>query len=41
MRKGAPGVHFYSLNKIEPVRTIWAYLRDHAQQVLPKRTATL
>jgi len=25
--RGAPGIHFYCLNKVEPVRTIWMYLK--------------
>jgi methylenetetrahydrofolate reductase (NADPH) len=39
MRRGAPGIHFYSLNKTEPVRTIWAHMRDHTDQFLLKRAA--
>jgi methylenetetrahydrofolate reductase (NADPH) len=41
IRRGAPGIHFYCLNKTEPVRTIWAYLRDHTEQFMLKRAAML
>ena len=27
LERGAPGIHFYSLNKIEPLRAIWSHLR--------------
>jgi methylenetetrahydrofolate reductase (NADPH) len=27
LRRGAPGIHFYCLNRVEPVRTIWRQLR--------------
>jgi len=39
MRRGAPGIHFYCLNKTEPVRTIWNELKDHADQFMPKQAA--
>ena len=27
LRRGAPGIHFYCLNKVEPVSTVWRHLR--------------
>jgi methylenetetrahydrofolate reductase (NADPH) len=31
LTRGAPGIHFYSLNKTEPARTIWKQLRGHTE----------
>jgi len=31
LARGAPGVHFYCLNKAEPVSTIWRELKDAAE----------
>ncbi|MDP8265741.1 MAG: methylenetetrahydrofolate reductase, partial [Candidatus Aceula meridiana] len=28
LEKGAPGIHFYSLNKIEPLKTILSQIKD-------------
>ena len=28
LRRGAPGIHFYCLNKVEPVRTVWKALKE-------------
>jgi len=28
LRRGAPGIHFYALNQVEPVRTIWKRLSE-------------
>jgi methylenetetrahydrofolate reductase (NADPH) len=30
--RGAPGIHFYCLNKVEPTRTVWRRLRARAGQ---------
>jgi methylenetetrahydrofolate reductase (NADPH) len=39
LRRGAPGIHFYCLNKTEPVRTIWQQLKDRASEFVPKQAA--
>jgi methylenetetrahydrofolate reductase (NADPH) len=39
LRRGAPGIHFYCLNKAEPVRTIWQQLKDRADDFVPKQAA--
>ena len=39
LRRGAPGIHFYCLNKTEPVRTIWQQLKDRAGEFVPKQAA--
>jgi methylenetetrahydrofolate reductase (NADPH) len=36
--RGAPGIHFFSLNKTEPVRTIWKHLRGPAEEAVLKNT---
>jgi methylenetetrahydrofolate reductase (NADPH) len=36
LARGAPGIHFYSLNKTEPVRTIWKRLRGHTEESIIK-----
>lgn len=28
LRRGAPGIHFYCLNKVEPVRKVWKALKE-------------
>jgi methylenetetrahydrofolate reductase (NADPH) len=40
MKRGAPGIHFYSLNKTEPVRTIWKHLKNEIDEIIPQRAAS-
>ena len=37
--RGAPGIHFYALNKTEPVRTIWDYLKSPTKDLKKKNAA--
>jgi methylenetetrahydrofolate reductase (NADPH) len=39
LRRGAPGIHFYSLNKTEPTRTIWQQLKERAHDFIPEQAA--
>jgi methylenetetrahydrofolate reductase (NADPH) len=39
LRRGAPGIHFYCLNKTEPILTIWQQLQDRAGEFVPKQAA--
>ena len=39
IRRGAPGIHFYCLNKTEPVRTIWKQVKERASEFVPKQAA--
>jgi methylenetetrahydrofolate reductase (NADPH) len=32
LRRGAPGIHFYCLNQVEPVRTIWRQISGEAER---------
>ena len=37
LKRGAPAIHFYSLNKVEPTRAIWNHLRGRpAEPILRK-----
>jgi methylenetetrahydrofolate reductase (NADPH) len=39
LERGAPGIHFYSLNKTEPIRTIWKHLRGQTDESELRQTA--